>query len=1167
MTEVVLGMKITADGRVAVGEIDKVDGKFVQLGKTGKLTAEQLKKLSDAGSGLAPAFAPVPKVVDDTSKAFDRNAISAKQMAFAMRGVPAQFTDIFTSLQAGQNPMQVMLQQGGQLKDMFGGIGPAARALGGYVLGLVNPYTVAAAAAGGLVIAYESGRRESEAMAKAIIMSGNAAGATVGQMAGLSVSIATATGASRGAAAEAITLATSTGNITAANLERVATAAINMDRIAGVAVEDTIKQFSALGQAPVAASLKLNETTGFLTASVYLQIKALEDQGKILEAGTLAQDSWADVIDKRTPAMQANLGALEKSWIGVKDVAKGAWDAMLDVGREGSIEVQLARVNALLIAAAKDGNQIRIKALAAEAAALQQQIAEGAPGSEAADKAAQEQLKATVAWQAESDKLRSTAQIREAEIVRIRNVGLAAGKSELEIEKLIAAAKDKYKDKAAPVGAGDTPLDSLTNQAQKYAVELEAAAHQGRELTAMEKFAAAASQELTAAQYAQIESILKSNIAQEASNAATKAAADADKKWLATEAQSIESLQKAITAQDLHNASIGKSAEQIELAKRAAEDLLIVKDEERLADILKATSDESLSEVQLKKIDLLKQEIALRKELAGKLTAGAGLEASAKIAKDQQKAWDKFADDIERSLTDSLMRGFESGKGFGKSFVDSLKNTLKTAALKVVVQAMVDPIMGGVRGMFGGGSVGAGGSASGGGSLFSTLSGASNVWSGASNLGSGIASFGNWAGSPIISSFGSAMAAPSLANASYASLAADGLGGYAVGSSAAGTASTAASLGSTIGAAMPYVAAALIAYQLLSKPGGGPKTEGNYSDFSGAQMPGYGQGGALTGMAKQLTEGVEATYRDTIALFGKTPGDLTGGAFISTDPQGTANTQLAQTTFLNGQQVYNRVNMFGGSENVGRSDAELQSALAQSSGIAILSALEATQGLPKMVEEYLDAIDRTKLTAESAAAAINDVKLYDQIIDFAKDINLPLDNLNNAAIKAAGGLGNVAQSLSAVAAMQRQFTDFRHQLDLGDLSTLDPLSKYREARDLYTKAIQGTDSAAVMSSANDFLQASRTAFSSSGAYAADYETVTNSLNSFQAAATRSALPWTATDTPGTSATATNTAATVAVLQDGLLKLIEQLKLQGESLDEIASTLGLQASNPNLRKAA
>ena len=68
---------------------------------------------------------------DQGKKALNAYGISQKQFEFAMRGVPAQMTDIFVSLQGGQNPLTVFLQQGGQLKDMFGGIKPAAAALGG----------------------------------------------------------------------------------------------------------------------------------------------------------------------------------------------------------------------------------------------------------------------------------------------------------------------------------------------------------------------------------------------------------------------------------------------------------------------------------------------------------------------------------------------------------------------------------------------------------------------------------------------------------------------------------------------------------------------------------------------------------------------------------------------------------------------------------------------------------------------------------------------------------------------------------------------------------------------------------------------------------------------------------------------------------------------------
>ncbi|WP_288463734.1 phage tail length tape measure family protein, partial [uncultured Pseudomonas sp.] len=115
----------------------------------------------------------------------ERTGMSAKATAAAMRGVPAQLTDIVVSLQAGQAPLTVFLQQGGQLKDMFGGVGPAARALGGYVLGLVNPFTVAAAAVAVLGVAYYQGSEESERYAKALILTGNAAGTSVNQLAGM----------------------------------------------------------------------------------------------------------------------------------------------------------------------------------------------------------------------------------------------------------------------------------------------------------------------------------------------------------------------------------------------------------------------------------------------------------------------------------------------------------------------------------------------------------------------------------------------------------------------------------------------------------------------------------------------------------------------------------------------------------------------------------------------------------------------------------------------------------------------------------------------------------------------------------------------------------------------------------------------------------------------
>src|SRR5690606_14904970 len=103
--------------------------------------------------------------------------------------------------QGGQRPLNVLLQQGGQLKDMFGGIGPAARAMGGYVMGLVNPVTLAAAAIGGLYMAYQAGAIEGERFHKSLVMTGEAANGNVDRLMNMAARIDDIAGTQRNAAA------------------------------------------------------------------------------------------------------------------------------------------------------------------------------------------------------------------------------------------------------------------------------------------------------------------------------------------------------------------------------------------------------------------------------------------------------------------------------------------------------------------------------------------------------------------------------------------------------------------------------------------------------------------------------------------------------------------------------------------------------------------------------------------------------------------------------------------------------------------------------------------------------------------------------------------------------------------------------------------------------
>ncbi len=66
----------------------------------------------------------------DFDEGVRNTGVSAGQTAAALRQLPAQFTDIFTSLAGGQNPLLVLIQQGGQIVDSFGGIAPTLDVLG-----------------------------------------------------------------------------------------------------------------------------------------------------------------------------------------------------------------------------------------------------------------------------------------------------------------------------------------------------------------------------------------------------------------------------------------------------------------------------------------------------------------------------------------------------------------------------------------------------------------------------------------------------------------------------------------------------------------------------------------------------------------------------------------------------------------------------------------------------------------------------------------------------------------------------------------------------------------------------------------------------------------------------------------------------------------------------
>ncbi len=268
---------------------------------------------------------------------FNEYGLSAKQTTAALRQVPAQLTDIFVGLQGGQNPLTVLIQQGGQLKDVFGGVVPAAKALGGSLLALINPYTVLAAVIATVGVGFLKGAQETSDFNKAIIQSGNYADTSAGQLAGLAAQIDNLSGSSTASATKALTAVVSAGVFSQDQLALVATAAEQLRASTGRDIKETVAEFAELGKSPVDAILKLNSSQNFLTQGTYDQIVALQKQGDEVGAAQVAMEAYAAAINDRTPAILENLGLIEKAFKYIKIGAVEALDALYSVGRAKTI--------------------------------------------------------------------------------------------------------------------------------------------------------------------------------------------------------------------------------------------------------------------------------------------------------------------------------------------------------------------------------------------------------------------------------------------------------------------------------------------------------------------------------------------------------------------------------------------------------------------------------------------------------------------------------------------------------------------------------------------------------------------------------------------------------------------------------------------------------------
>ncbi|HCM1914661.1 TPA: phage tail tape measure protein [Salmonella enterica subsp. salamae serovar 28:r:e,n,z15] len=193
----------------------------------------------------------------------------------------------------------------------------------------------------GLGKAYYEGEKESEAFNKQLILTGSYAGKTTGRLNEMAKSLA-GNGVTQHDAAGVLAQVVGSGAFTGQAVAMVSRTAARMQENVGQSVDETIRQFKRLQDDPVNAAKELDRTLHFLTATQLEQIRVLGEQGRTADAAKIAMSAYSEEMNKRAGDVHDNLGWIEKAWNAVGDAAKWAWDRMLDIGREDTLDEKIA---------------------------------------------------------------------------------------------------------------------------------------------------------------------------------------------------------------------------------------------------------------------------------------------------------------------------------------------------------------------------------------------------------------------------------------------------------------------------------------------------------------------------------------------------------------------------------------------------------------------------------------------------------------------------------------------------------------------------------------------------------------------------------------------------------------------------------------------------------
>lgn len=287
--------------------------------------AQAQKAAAAAAASAAREKALAEKAIRDQA---EKDARAAANQA---RQLGPQLTDIVVGLSTGQSPFTVLLQQGGQLKDVFGGIGNAVKALASIFTPLRLVIGGVAAILGTFAFQAYQAWKDTDELNKGLALTGNIAQTSAGQVDAAATRLAAAQKTSVASAREALAAAAGSGNFIGASYESAARAGQALAKLSGQTAAEEIKNWGDMSNGVADSAVKLNKSYHFLTLAEFDRIAAMEAAGNKQEAMRELLDKLAATMEQRAVPVVTGFAL---GWQNLKRDISNALDALRGANKD-----------------------------------------------------------------------------------------------------------------------------------------------------------------------------------------------------------------------------------------------------------------------------------------------------------------------------------------------------------------------------------------------------------------------------------------------------------------------------------------------------------------------------------------------------------------------------------------------------------------------------------------------------------------------------------------------------------------------------------------------------------------------------------------------------------------------------------------------------------------